>query len=174
MTKTKVEHTTIRNQKLFCLNCGGEHSLPFPIAIDEMTKKIEAFNQLHGDCKKTWTEPEANQTETIHQRALWWISNGEVGMSSKTIWHCFMSGTNKPFEVNHPYDPDDFSRCYKLLKAIPEWRKQLDRMKPLSKQWENLVNNWDKLTEMFEENVRTNWKNSKKIGMYEFMQTLIR
>jgi len=35
------------------------------------------------------------------------------------------------------------------------------------------IENWDKLIEMFEENRRTDWKNSKQIGMYEFMQTLI-
>ncbi len=27
MSKSKVEHTTIRNEKLFCLNCGGQHPL---------------------------------------------------------------------------------------------------------------------------------------------------
>jgi len=154
------------------MNCGGEHSIPFPIPIDEMTKKIDAFNQLHDDCKKTWTEPQANQTETVHQRALWWIANGEVGQSSKTMWNCFMNST-KPYPVNHPHDPDDFSRCYKLLQAIPEWRKDLDRMKPLSKQWSNLVDNWDKLTDMYELNKKQDWKKSKTIGMYEFMQILI-
>lgn len=172
----KIEHTTIRNQKLFCLNCGGEYALQFPLPIEgvgSMSSKIEGFNLLHADCKPTWKEPEANLEETVNQRALWWIANGEVGNSSKTIWNRFMSGDNKPYPVNHPYDPDDFSRCYKLLKAIPEWRQQLDRMKPLSSAWSNLVDNWDKLTDMYEQNEKTNWKNYKQVGMYEFMQTLI-
>ena len=48
------------------------------------------------------------------------------------------------------------------------------KLKKLSEPWNNLVDNWDKLTEMYEQNVKENWKNSKAIGMYEFMQTLIR
>jgi hypothetical protein len=166
-----MEHTTFRNGKLFCLNCGGEFNLPYPVAVGEMTKKIKSFNALHKDCKKTWTEPIADQRKGIKEKAMWWIANGETGCSSKTMWSCFM-GNNK-YRIDHPYDPDDFSRCYKLLEAVPEWKSQLHRLKPLSKQWSNLVDNWDKLTDMFEENRKTNWKNSKQIGMYEFMQLLI-
>lgn len=169
----KVEHTTIRNQKLFCQNCGGEHQIPFPIGIGEMTKKIEAFNELHFDCPKTWVEPEADQSKNIQEKAMWWIANGETGLSSKTMWNCFMG--NSKFPINHPYDPDDFSRCYKLLQAVPEWKskKYMDMLSKLSKPWEKLVENWEKLTKMYEQNKAENWVNSEKIGMYEFMQTLI-
>ena len=166
-----MEHTTFRNGKLFCLNCGGEFNLLYPIPVDQMTKKIEAFNLLHKDCEKTWTEPVADQSKNVKEKAMWWIANGETGMSSKTMWNCLLGNTN--FPINHPYDPDDFSRCYKLLQAVPEWKTELYKLKPLSMAWNNLVENWDKLTEMFEENRRTDWKNSNKIGMYEFMQTLI-
>lgn len=58
----KVEHTTFRNEKLFCLNCGGAFKLDYPVQVPEMTKKIEAFNSLHKDCKKTWTQPNADQS----------------------------------------------------------------------------------------------------------------
>lgn len=163
--------TTIRNQKLFCLNCGGEFSLPsMPVPVIEMSKKIKAFDDLHRDCPETWVEPKANQSNTTHQKAMWWINNGETGMSSKTMWNCFMG--NKQFPVNHPYDPDDFKRCYKLLEAVPEWKNQMHRLKSLSPEWSALVDNWDKLTDMFEKNVREEWKNYKQIGMYEFMNTL--
>jgi hypothetical protein len=164
--------TTIRNQKLFCLNCGGEFALQYPLAINEMTKKTKAFDDLHKDCKQTWTEPKADQSKDVQQKAMWWMGSGEKGMSSETMWNCLMG--NKNFSVNHPYDPDDFKRCYKLLQAVPEWKAEIHKLKPLSKAWSNLVDNWDKLTEMFEENVRTEWKQYKRIGMYEFMQTLIR
>ena len=88
------------------------------------------------------------------------------------MWNCLIGNSN--FPVNIPYDPDDFSRCYKLLEAVPEWKSKLHKLKPLSNQWRKLVDNWDKLTEMYELNTKENWKNSKKIGMYEFMQTLIK
>ena len=106
-----------------------------------------------------------------YQKAMWWIANGERGLSSETMWNCLMDNTD--FPISWPYDPDDFSRCYKLLQAVPEWRLKLYKLKPLSKEWNNLIENWDKLTGMFEENRRTHWENSEKIGMYEFMQTLI-
>lgn len=162
--------TTIRNQKLFCLNCGGEFALNFPVPVDEMSEKMKAFDVLHKDCKQTWTEPKADQSKDIYQKAMWWISNGHVGMSSETMWNCLIG--NEKFEVRHPWDPDDFSRCYKLLEAVPEWKLELHKLKPLSKQWSNLVDNWAKLTEMYELNTKQKWKNCDKIGMYEFMETL--
>jgi hypothetical protein len=172
MSKNKSAHTTIRNDKLFCLNCGGQHPLNMPIPIGEMSKKIDAFNTLHKDCLKTWKEPVADQSKTANEKAMWWIGNGHVGMSSKTMWNCLIG--NKDFDINHPYDPDDFSRCYKLLETVPEWKTELHKLKPLSEAWSNLVDNWDKLTQMYEQNESEGWKNSKKIGMYEFMDKLIR
>lgn len=167
MSKSKVEHTTIRNEKLFCLNCGGQHPLTMPIPIKEMTNKIDAFNVLHKDCQKTWTEPVADQSKSIQEKAMFWLANGHVGMSSKTMFNCLIG--HKDFAINHPYDPDDFSRCWKLLEAVPEWKNELHKLKPLSKQWSNLVDNWDKLTEFYE-----NMRQVKKAnGMYEFMQPLI-
>lgn len=163
--------TTFRNEKLFCLNCGGEFALKLPIAITEMTNKIKLFDDLHKDCELTWQEPEADQSKNAEQKAMWWIANGHVGMSSKTMWLYFMN--QKIDRISHPYDPGDFSRCYKLLEAVPEWKERILELSKLSDAWKNLAENWSKLTQMFEENERNDWKTSKKIGMYEFMQTLI-
>lgn len=164
--------TTIRNEKLFCLNCGGEFALILPLLIKEMIKKTDSFNELHKDCKKTWYEPKVDQNKDIHDKAMFWIANGEQGMSSKTMWNCFMS--NKDYRIHYPLDPDDFSRCWKLLEMIPEWKGELHKLKPLSKEWRNLVDNWNSLTDMYVKNTKENWKNYKEIGMYEFMQTLIK
>ena len=170
----KEVNTELRNSTLICLNCGSKYQIKLPIGIKEMTKKIDSFNSLHDDCEKTWEEPKVDQSKEVEEKAMWWIANGFVGMSSKTMWNCFMN--NSKFPINHPYDPDDFSRCYKLLEAVPEWKEKsnMRKLKKLSEPWNNLVDNWDKLTEMYEKNVKENWKNSKEIGMYEFMQTLIR
>ena len=166
--------TIIRNGNLFCENCGNEHVLNMPLAISEITKKTELFTELHKDCLKTWTEPKAKLIGTIQDKANWWIANGSHGMSSETMWACFMGQTD--FRVNYPYDPDDFSRAYKLLQAVPEWKapEYMNMLKPLCKQWEMLINNWDKLTEMYEQNVKDEWKNYKKVGMYELMSECTR
>lgn len=170
MKNKNVEHTTIRNGNLFCTHCGGTFVVKYPVPPEQLTEKIGAFNALHKHCEKTWTEPAADQSKQVQERALWWISNGEVGMSSKTMWNKFMG---QPVGYpNHPHDPDDFKRCYKLLKTVPEWKYRMDELKPLSKAWSNLVDNWDRLTEMYELNVKTEWKQHKKIGMYDLMQKL--
>jgi len=166
--------TTIRNQKLICLNCGGEFALPFPLPVDEMTKKIKAFEILHKDCPVTWKEPVSDQSKDIETRAFWWFQNGERGMSSEAIWYCCMNKISG--RIDHPYDPADFGRCYKLFKAVPEWRQghYVKLISHMSPEWTNLMKNWNKLTEMYEENVRTDWKNYKKIGMYELIQECIK
>lgn len=165
-------NTTFRNEKLFCLNCGGEYKIEYPMAIDALTKTMEVFNGVHEDCEKTWEEPAVDQNMNTQSKALWWISNGETGLSSKTMWSCFMD--QKDYPINHPYDPDDFKRCYKLLQSIPEWNGEMHKLKDLSTAWSNLVDNWDELESMYERNVRENWENADEIGMYKFMQTLIK
>lgn len=155
--------TTIRNQKLFCLNCGESHAMAFPIPVSEMTQKMKAFDKLHKKCKPTWTEPVADQSKSVYERAMWWIKEGEQGKSSIAMWRCFMDSYSPNDQWDNPSDPDDFKRCYKLLQAIPEWKNQFNKLKKLSPQWNNLVDNWDKLTEMFE---------AESDKMYEFMQKL--
>ena len=166
-----MSNTTIRNGKLFCLNCGGEFELKMPMPVTVVSEKTKAFEMLHKDCPKTWVEPEADQSKNTYEKAMWGMGNGEKGQSSKTMWNCFMG--NKNFRINYPSDPDDFSRCYKLLKAVPEWKNEMHKLKDLSPAWSNLVDNWDKLVEMFEQNEREGWKNHKEIGMYQLMKKLI-
>jgi len=162
----------LRNNELFCTCCGGSYKLAYPMPASEMVKKSEAFTALHSDCKQTWVEPVADQSKPVNLKAIWWLENGERGMSSETMYNFFMGKKN--FSINHPYDPDDFKRCYKLLEAVPEWKCEIKRLGVLSKAWKNLAENWDKLTAMYERNVKDKWNNYKEVGMYEFMQTLIR
>lgn len=172
-TKIEKPNTTVRNSNLFCLNCGNEQVIQYPIHPEMFAAMTEAFNKIHAKCPKTWEEGKADQRMTEAQKAQWWMSNGERGISSETIWGRMMGFRIVKYGESHPHDPDDFSRCYKLLQAVPEWREKLQSvMKPVSPQWSILVDNWDKLTEMYEQNVREQWKNYKKVGMYDFMQTL--
>lgn len=168
-----VEHCTIRNEELFCLNCGTSQAVAYPIAVDILRAMIDAFSNLHRSCQPGWEPPECDQEKGLSDKKIWWLTHGEQGTSSKTIYS-HLSGDKilAPMHYSHPYDPDDFKRCYLLLKAIPEWREEFHKMSILSPVWKNLVDNWDKLTEMYEQNVREHWKNYKRIGMYEFMKGL--
>jgi len=164
-------HIVLRNQNLFCLNCGQEWEITYPIKVKEFAEKLKGFNLLHKNCEKTWIEPQADQRDDVVKRAMWWIANGERGLSSETMWNCLIGNLDYP--IHHPYDPDDFGRCHKLLQTIPEWKNELYRLCKLSAEWNNLVINWDKLTEMYEKNVGENCKHYKENGMYDFMQSLI-
>ncbi len=164
--KSKVEHTIIRNQKLFCQNCGGEQIVPYPIVIPMFGAMVTAFNKMHKNCPKTWKEPEADLSQSIEQRANWWLTYGEHGLSSMAMFRTFH---DSPAQINHPSDPDDFRRCYLLLKAIPEWKAELSKVAKLSIPWHNLVMKWDELTKMLEEQFQTHKPN----GMYELMQKCI-
>lgn len=161
-----------RNSNLFCDHCGEEHKLSFPAQVDEITKKTKLFTDLHKDCKKTWTQPEPDFKDDEDKRAKWWWSHCSRGMSSEAMWHCFMK-TGKGAS-HHPHDPDDFSRCYGLLKVVPEWKQRLHLLESLSPQWKSLVANWDKLTEMYEENVKNDWITCDQIGMFDFMEKILK
>lgn len=159
--------TTIRNQKLFCLNCGGEFAISFPLPVADMSKKMKAFDILHKDCPTTWKEPIADQSMSIEKKANFWLTNGEHGMSSMAMCRALM---DNPISKSHPYDPDDFRRCYLLLKTVPEWKLELHKVAALSPEWSNLVNIWDTLTALLEEQFKT----KKANGMYELMQECIK
>mgnify|MGYP003480224431 CR=1 FL=1 len=172
----KKSHTGFRNEKLFCFNCGQSYEVTYPQPVDMYTAILKQFEKTHAKCLPTWKEP-INEVEgkTEHENAKWWKFTGEHGMSSQTMFNLFSSHLHiTPFSygINYPHDPDDFKRCYKLLQAVPQWKERLSELKTLSPVWEKLVDNWDKLTAMFEENVRTEWKEYERIGMYEFMKSL--
>ena len=158
--------TTIRNQKLFCLNCGGSFALAFPVPVKEMSKKIKAFDVLHKDCPATWKEPEVDQGKSIEEKANFWLLNGEHGTSSMAMCRALM---NNPVSKAHPFDPDDFRRCYLLLKTVPEWKSELHKVAKLSPEWSRLIEKWDELTLMLESMM----KDHKPNGMYELMQECI-
>lgn len=85
-----------------------------------------------------------------------WIVSYDTGVSSKTIWAVMMgaiSGQEPWSTFNVPHDPADFGRCYRLLKAIPEWRPRLHEVAERFPKWAPLIAAWDELTALYEEEV---------------------
>lgn len=108
----------------------------------------------------------------IPESAQEWLLTGDRGISSETIF-----GAITGLVINRrkypPADPADFYRCYKLIKAVPEWKSELHKVAELSKPWKNVIDNWDKLSELLEEQIE--WRDkgiSASNGMYEFMKQL--
>ncbi len=166
-----AEHITIRNQNLFCEHCGKEGNIPTPISIRVLGAYIEDFTELHKNCEKRWKQPMPSLALSIPARAQFWLDKGERGISSETMFSILAEEFHPLRGIDtfcHPLDPDDFRRCYLLLKMLPEWKNALYKMKSVSPVWEKLVDNWEKLEEMLEEMMKTNKDN----GMYKFMKSL--
>lgn len=87
----------------------------------------------------------------IHHRAMAWILGSDKGISSETIWSVMMGAAmNRPC---HPWDPDDFGRCYRLLKLIPEWRGRLCEVAKKHPSWAGLIEKWGDLESLYEEEI---------------------
>lgn len=101
-----------------------------------------------------------------------WIVNGRVGISSKTMWSALKGIEIKTGRDDKPYDPDDFSRCYMLVSECNVSKSDLQKIPKAFPYWKPYIDNWDKLTEMYETNEKDKWVNKNVIGMFEFMQEL--
>ena len=160
----------MRNSKFFCPKCGSEEAVKTPIEISEFSKMGKAFAKKHSKCKQTWKPKEIIQDSNINDRMNQWLASGERGISSDTLFEKLSGRGLGSRYKSHPLDPNDFRRCYLLLKLIPEWKNDLDKLREINYTWDQLVNNWDKLTEMLEEQLST----KKPNGMFEFMLELQR
>ncbi len=109
------------------------------------------------------------------QRALQWIAGGDTGTSSKTIWAVMQMV--EPEYASVPSDPSDFGRCYRLLKLIPEWREGLSLVSRRYPEWTALVEHWDELTALYEDELVNGPKNKHGDRMaqktYDRMKELI-
>ncbi|MDQ0854820.1 hypothetical protein QFZ79_002931 [Arthrobacter sp. V4I6] len=85
-----------------------------------------------------------------------WLMYGERGVSSEAIvGHLVYGKVRQGF--NDPSDPSDFRRCELLLRQVPLLRLEFPRMAEVSHRWAALVENWDKLAALLEEEVPDAW-----------------
>jgi len=73
------------------------------------------------------------------------------GLSSKTIFKFMTTDPNHRSidKDHHPYDVDDFERNRALLLCYPEFRARLHETSIISHQWKNLVENWDNIEKLY-------------------------
>lgn len=84
----------------------------------------------------------------LSEEAVRWIAVGERGLSSDAIFYKLtgirphnMSGDTSA----HPHDPDDLSRCWRLLEQVPELAARIGEMSSVSREWAVLVVKWDEI-----------------------------
>ena len=101
----------------------------------------------------------------MKEKVIEWLFNGETGLSSMTIAASVLRVDYKRADI--PYDKDDFSRCYKLVKFADIPKSELEILAKNYPQWEKFVENWDKLTDMYEKN-----RNYSDTRFYEYIKSL--
>lgn len=153
----KLTFALVKENTVFKVTNGQDE---YACAIHEgklnVYKNEQDLNQALGQVSLVATDP-------IEVKALNWLDNGRVGLSSATLCatlfpnlkshHRFegMFDDDDNFEINWPHDNDDFKRCHKFLEAVPEAKARLDEMKTVSPEWNNLVAKWDDITKLSQE-----------------------
>ena len=115
--------------------------------------------------------------ENLEHKILVWLATGETGVSSEAIAYtlCGIHPT-RCGGCTWPSDPSDFKRCLKLLRAIPEIRQQLDKLRPLHRCWGALVDHWDELEACFMSEVgewlTEEYSNKRASKTYDMMEKI--
>ena len=105
-----------------------------------------------------------------------WMGSDDVGLSSLTMARKLAPlaglGECPPHRYqthgNYPHDPDDLSRCLKLLRCVPELRAHLGAMAECGPVWAGYVAQWDEMERLFAEEAPT--KNCPKL--YALMKAI--
>lgn len=80
-----------------------------------------------------------------------WFADDDTGTSSQTIAVIAM-GAKKvgKARMDAPHDPDDFGRCLRLVKRVPELREHFARIGKTVKAFAGILDNWDELVAIYE------------------------
>jgi hypothetical protein len=119
-------------------------------------------------------EREAAANSTIPNAAKRWLEQGERGLSSETMFTRF-TGIELDGNRDAPADGDDFRRCRLLLDQVPEFQAKLHLMKDVSKEWHGLVDSWQELCDVMDDEA-PDWRKregtSRRLNakMQEFLQ----
>lgn len=100
-----------------------------------------------------------------------WLINDEIGLSSQTLASWFLGGkAKKDYYIHHPHDPSDLMRCKRLVDGIPGGVLLIGGAGGLSHGWKIVVEHWNELMALLEEEYRTDsapktYKRMKELGL---------
>lgn len=96
-----------------------------------------------------------------------WLGSGDTGTSSLWMAHVLAGAPEPEHGEGYPYDPADFGRCYRMLRAVPD-HLPIDRMKASGPVWAAYVDAWPEMERLWEEESPS----GRCPKLYELMQKL--
>lgn len=104
----------------------------------------------------------ADRAELL-QKAVEWLVGGDTGISSKTMCAALFGATPKDSDM--PHDADDFGRCLRFIRFMPDGTKDIVFEKLSDKpEWVEIGNRWDELVELYDQE---NWR-----GIYDILSAI--
>jgi len=148
----------------YCTRCGQGLNINLPQPVDLMVEIMNAFVRIHSRCApgKYFEKPATTPDE--------WALGRDTGTSSLTIYSAITGRPSHHRSYDVPHDPDDFGRCYRLLKLFPQWRDKLAETIKICPEWQPFVEAWDELTALYEEEVPNHTGRAPKL--YKRMKEL--
>ena len=128
----------------YCTRCGEGLTLVLPLHMEVFLAASHAFVKVHSHC------PAGKYIEKPVVTPEEWAASRDTGTSSLTIYSAITGKPSHHRGYGVPHDPDDFGRCYRLLKLFPAWREKLSETVKLCREWEPFVQAWDELTALYE------------------------
>jgi len=144
-----------------------------------IAQALGAMLAVTGDVK-AWQKVVEAEVAARHPEdpELQWLRGADTGSSSKTIFsilcrpdlrHAAVAGNFRP---DIPYDPDDFSRCYRLVRDL-KWRDRLPEVAKANPSWAPFVERWDELASLFQEaskKQKVDDQKTKSLALYEALK----
>lgn len=148
-----------------CLRCGKTTPTPTPMPAAAFAPWAEYVMICHAGCK------DGGRKEPVPESVEEWVRGDDTGISSITIYR-LMNGLDRRQSsfADHPHDPSDFGRCYRLLKLAPAWRVRIGEMAAYGREWAALVGAWDELEALYEKALADG--SGKATALYDRMQKL--
>lgn len=174
---TREDHMVMVKNQFRCLRCEATEALEMPIEIGTFGAKSKAFRKAHRACEKPASRVNCAfcrknghdhmACPTIDTLEKWYEHGLDCGESSTAIF-LQATGQKRSGAKEHPLDPSDFGRCYRLIERFPEARFGIDRLAALDKVWERMNEAWAELEALYREEVKSG--NAPKL--YARMQEL--
>lgn len=143
--EASAKHVVMGSNSFRCLHCGVEQKIHMPCSIGVLVGASNGFIGEHKDCEPS----AAGEARFEYSNEYEWRKSWDTGLSALTIFGVFTHSEHKP---SIPRDAGDIGRCFRLLSVAPRnWRDDLQRVADAHPEWQPLVDRWDELEELYDE-----------------------